>query len=117
MQKEDMKYNNDFGIASVIIGILSVLFSILIGIGIILGILGLIFGFVQRKKEKNKWSLWGIILSIIGIILGILIIWALVSYISSSVELYAACQANPSLPQCEPLRQLIELQQSQQYGQ
>lgn len=70
MKKEEG--DNSFGIASVVLGILSIVFSS--ASGIILGIVGLIFSLKQKKRMKNSWSKAGFILNIIGIILGIIIL-------------------------------------------
>ena len=75
-ETERQTSNNNCGIVSVILGILSIIFAL--NNGIILGIIGLIFGFQQKKKGKNKWSKAGIILNIIGIILSILILLAII---------------------------------------
>ncbi len=82
MEKEEKKSNdNNFGVASVILGIISIVFAFGINVhGTILGIIGLIFALVQRKNSKNKWASWGIILNVIGIILNILVlIWIVVT--------------------------------------
>ena len=72
MAKEDKITNdNSFGTSSVILGILSIIFSSIPGL--ILGITALVFAMKQKKIEKNKWSKWGMLLSIIGIILSIII--------------------------------------------
>lgn len=76
--KKEMS-DNSFGVAGVILGILSVLS--LSFIGIIFGIIGLVFSMRQAKIEKNKWSKAGMILNGIGIILGIAAIILLVNYI------------------------------------
>jgi uncharacterized BrkB/YihY/UPF0761 family membrane protein len=120
MKKEETKLSsNNFGIASVILGILSIVLSLIIFIGLIIGALGLIFGLIQRKKSKNKWSLWGIILSVIGIIIGILFIWAIFSWISSTQQIVQQCIANPAGPGCEEILKLIPQDQlnNLQYGQ
>lgn len=64
--------DNSFGIASVILGILSITLVSLNGI--ILGVIALIFSNKQDKIHPNKWSRSGKILSIIGIALSVLII-------------------------------------------
>jgi len=71
---------NSAGIAAVILGLVSIVFvfSAIIGFlgGIVLGIAGLIFGIIQVRKARNKWAIWGIILSIIGIGLSLLaLVW------------------------------------------
>ncbi|NCO11486.1 hypothetical protein CO038_00090 [Candidatus Pacearchaeota archaeon CG_4_9_14_0_2_um_filter_39_13] len=73
--------DNSFGVASVVLGILSILsLSVL---GIILGAVGLVFSLKQKKVDKNKWSKAGMILNLIGIVLGILVIIFFFNYASS----------------------------------
>ncbi|MFH1425639.1 MAG: hypothetical protein ABIG28_02850 [archaeon] len=72
MKKED----NSFGIAAVLLGILSIVFAS--ANGVIFGIIGLIFANKQQKVSKNKWGKNGKILSIIGIILSIILIIILI---------------------------------------
>lgn len=64
--------DNSFGVASVILGILSIL--LLSTNGVILGVIALIFANKQRNKHETSWSRAGRILSIIGIIVGIILI-------------------------------------------
>ena len=73
MKKEDlaMHKDNSFGTASVVLGIISIIFSSIIGL--ILGIIGLIFALKQKKLSKNGWAKAGIILNVIGVILGIIV--------------------------------------------
>jgi ABC-type methionine transport system permease subunit len=77
MTKEDTK-DNSFGIASVIFGILSIVFSSPPINGIVLGILGFIFAKKQHAKHPNVWSRRGKILSVIGILLSIVFLVFLV---------------------------------------
>lgn len=70
MVKEEVK-DNSFGVAGVILGIISVVLSS--APGILLGIIGLVFSFKQKKIAKNKWALAGTILNIIGIVIGLAI--------------------------------------------
>ncbi len=65
---EKVSLDNSFGVASVVLGILSILFTPFNGI--ILGIISLIFSKKQEKTNSNKWSRAGRILAVIGIILG-----------------------------------------------
>ena len=68
---------NNLGIASVLLGIISITLSILSPLvlsAIVFAAIGLIFS--VKQTNKTKWKKWGKILSIIGIILGILIIIA-----------------------------------------
>ncbi len=75
MAKEESKHvsgDNSFGIASVVLGILSILFASINGL--ILGIMALVFARKQMSKHANKWGKNGKILAIIGIILSIIVI-------------------------------------------
>lgn len=74
---EPAEFSTGFAIASLVMGILSILTSCCCGLGILMSILGIIFGCVQPKDEFNKkpsMAIVGIITSIIGILTGILII-------------------------------------------
>ena len=117
MEKEVSKStNNDFGIASFICGLLSLTLFFTIIPAMIFGILGVIFGVIQRKRTKNKWSLTGIIFSIIGIILAmgvILIIFSVLKDITDSIK---SCAENPALPGCEEVLKYINQQSNTQYG-
>jgi len=73
MKKED----NSFGVAAVILGILSIMFASINGI--ILGVIALIFAKKQQKRSPNSWGKNGKILSIIGIILSIIIMIVIIT--------------------------------------
>jgi len=76
--------DNSFGIASVILGILSIVLASVPGI--IFGIIGLFFASKQKKIHANKWSKAGFILAIIGIILSVVVIYLAVKYSSSLLQ-------------------------------
>jgi uncharacterized membrane protein HdeD (DUF308 family) len=61
---------NSFGTASVVLGIVSLVFPSYYGI--VPGIVALIFALKQRNIGNNNWVLWGLILSVIGILLNLL---------------------------------------------
>ncbi len=66
-----------FGIASLVLGILSIITSCCCGLGIITGILGIIFGCVQPQDYTGKKpgiAIAGIITSCVGILFSILTI-------------------------------------------
>ena len=63
-------------IASLVLGIISVVFSCAWYIAIPCGIIGLILGIVAAKSGKNGMSTAGIVLSVIGIIVAI--VWLIV---------------------------------------
>ncbi len=95
--------DNSFGIASVILGILSLVcaLAIIFGslAGIILAIISLIFALKQRKIAKNSWAKWGIALSIIGLILNIVVFFILISTIVQYVKQIQELQASGALSQ------------------
>ena len=81
MAKEDSKHvsgDNSFGIASVVLGILSILFASINGL--ILGIVALVFANKQMQKHHTKWGKNGKLLAIIGIILSIIVIIIIILY-------------------------------------
>ncbi len=100
--------DNSFGIASVILGILSIAFSFTIILGVFFGITSFIFALVQRKNSKNKWSVAGIVLSLIGLALSILMLTAILSVVSGIQEAIQSCTSNPNLPGCQEILQLVE---------
>ena len=62
-----------YAIASLVLGILSVVFSCCYGIGFILGVVGLVLAILARKSgNKEGVCTAGIILSIIGLVIGVL---------------------------------------------
>lgn len=71
--------NNGKAVASLILGILSIVTIIFVGLGIILGIIGLILGIIglreikRFKQEGRKMAITGIICSSLGIILPIIL--------------------------------------------
>lgn len=79
-----MAESKGFGIASLVCGILSIVFVLIQPlVGIVLGILGIIFAVIQNKKQKTGISTAGLILSIIGLILSIIILIVAVLFIRS----------------------------------
>ena len=117
MSKEEVKStNNDFGVASLILGILSLILFFTILPSIVLGILGVIFGVMQRKRQKTKWALAGIILSVLGIILSLGTIWFIVSIFKEVTQLINSCMQDPTLPGCEEVLKYLNQQSGGQYG-
>jgi hypothetical protein len=78
------KKNDDFGIASLILGVISIL--PFFGLNLVAGVLGIIFGYKQKNISDSKTAKVGIILSIIGLVLWFVIyviaIFALASFLS-----------------------------------
>lgn len=74
------KQKQGFGIASLIVGILSM--TLCAAFGSLFGIVGLILGIVACvRREKNRvFGIVGIVTSCVGIILGIIVIVAIVQY-------------------------------------
>ncbi len=106
MPKEE-KVDNDFGVASVVLGIVSTAFSFLILPPLITGILGIVFGSLQVKKAKNSWAIWGIVLSALGILIAALIFWQLYMMSVNFRNMVNLCVANPSTPGCENIVKLM----------
>lgn len=74
---EPAEFSTGFGIASLVMGILSILTCCCCGLGILMSILGIIFGCIQPKDEFGKKpgiAVAGIATSIIGILSGVLIL-------------------------------------------
>lgn len=59
--------SNGMSIASLILGIIGLVAWILPLLGYPINIIGLLLGIISNKKEKNKFSKTGIILSAIGL--------------------------------------------------
>jgi len=72
-----MAKSNGKGVASLVLGIVSIVFT---GLGIIPGVIGLILAMQQKKVYPNKINTVGFITSIIGIILSVIvIIWTIIA--------------------------------------
>jgi len=106
MPKEE-KVNNDFGVASVVLGIVSTALSFLILPPLITGIFGIVFGSLQVKKAKNSWAIWGIVLSALGILIAAVIFWKLYMLSVQFRDMVNLCVANPSTPGCENIVKLM----------
>lgn len=65
-------------IASVVLGIVSIVFSLSVlfgqGAGLALGVIGFVFALIARRKTPGKWANWGLALSLIGVALNIIIL-------------------------------------------
>lgn len=71
--------------SSLIVGVLSLLFSVFALFSIPLGIIGVILGFIARKGSNRRIATWGIIVSGIGILLTVLLLLFLTVH-STSVQ-------------------------------
>ncbi|URM89438.1 DUF4190 domain-containing protein [Streptomyces sp. MRC013] len=83
---------NGLGVASMVIGIVSIVTCFLYGLGIVLGILALVFGIIGRKRvqrgeaDNGGMATAGIVTGAVGIVLGVLILGAIVWAIVQSGE-------------------------------
>lgn len=83
---EEKKNTSGLSVASMVCGILSIVFACCIPyMGIILSIVGLVLGIISQKKQKNGFSLAGIITSAFGLAFGII---ALIIVIASFGNLW-----------------------------
>lgn len=81
---------NSFGVAAVVLGVVSIVFSIFNSVAAVLfGIIGLVFASKQHSSHPTPWAKWGRVTNAIGIILGIV-------FTIVAIWLYAK---NPSLQQ------------------
>lgn len=80
-----MNQDNGFATASLIVGIVSLLFACCTGIGgIMLGALGIVFAILSRKNEPMATNAKvGLGISIGGILLGIIVLAATLMFVSS----------------------------------
>lgn len=70
---EEKKNTSGLSVASMVCGILSIVFACCIPpMGLILSIVGLVLGIVSQTKQKNGFSLAGIITSAFGLAFGII---------------------------------------------
>ena len=101
MAKKD-KDNNYFGLASVILGILSIVFGITVIFGsvggLVLGVISLVFSIMQKKRHKNSWSKAGLILSIIGIGVNIFFLVFLVKTLAEVAQQIQLAAESGALP-------------------
>ena len=98
--------DNNFGVASVVLGILSIVFISLTFLaifaplaGVVLGIVGLIFGLKQKKVMNNKWATAGIWLNVIGIIINALLFLWVVKTIYDYTRLLSSPEFQEQLQQ------------------
>lgn len=82
--KNELKKKSSFGVAALVLGILSILFAAFIYISLPTGILAIIFGVKGIRKVGSKLAKAGFVLGIIGLSLLIfiyvsLLIWIILS--------------------------------------
>jgi flagellar biosynthesis protein FlhB len=75
---EEIK-SNSYGIASFVLGILSIVLFLAPYISIFLGILAIVFARIQEKTYKNSQSTAGFICGIIGTVLAVIMLLFLVA--------------------------------------
>lgn len=75
------------GVASLVLGICSVVLAVFFGsagwLAALLGLIGVILGAVANKKQKTGVATAGVVLSIIGLVLGLLFYVACIACIGS----------------------------------
>ena len=76
-----MTDDNSFGIASLVLGILGILFFLAPYIGIFGSILAIIFSRVQQKKQKSGLATAGLVTGIIGLIFNIILIFLIIIFL------------------------------------
>ena len=101
--------DNSFGVAALILGLLSVIFFFTSILSTILGIIGLVFAIIQYRRNKNSWAIWALVLSILGIIFSLVITWEIVS----TIQQVALCLKDPTMPGCEQFAQALSQQSTQ----
>lgn len=73
--KTEQSENQGLAIASLVLGILAIITSVVWYISIVLGTLAIIFGAVSVKKQGRKKAIAGIITGSVGVVLSLLIVW------------------------------------------
>lgn len=104
MQKDGASANN-FGLMSVIFGISGLVLSLTIPLfgtvsGIVFAILGIVFGVIQLRRNKNSWTITGLIISgvalVVSVVLLFLVISGLVEFVRQIQELQAQGLLDPT---------------------
>lgn len=81
--------SNGLAIASMVLGIISIVLGLCYGVGIIFGIVSIILGIMSKKASDGKLSgmaLAGIICSVIGIIISIIMLIIVIISFSMASE-------------------------------
>lgn len=82
-QNPDQKKPNGLGIASLVLGIVSIVTCCCYGVSIIPAIVGLVLGIIQMRKYNNGIAIAGLVTSIFGILLNIYMIFSILVAIQS----------------------------------
>ena len=78
------KKSNGLAIASLVLGIVSIVFCFIIQwLGLIIGIVGIVLGVMAKKKNPTGMATAGLVLSIIGTVLCALVFIACVACLSA----------------------------------
>jgi len=79
--------DNSFGLASAILGIMSIIFATSDSVGgIILAIIALVFANKQNSVSETKWSRYGKILGVLGLILNIILLITAIIFIVQNYD-------------------------------
>jgi hypothetical protein len=70
--------STSYGIASMVLGILSLVFSVIFPLAILLGILAIVFGIKQKRIKGNGFATTGLITGVVGILLSIFVVVAII---------------------------------------
>ena len=74
--------NNNFGIASLVLGISSVVFCWVPFLGLITGVLAIVFYAQQKKKGLNGVATGGLVTGIVGLVFSVLWTMFWISFVS-----------------------------------
>ncbi|MBS3083316.1 hypothetical protein J4423_00780 [Candidatus Pacearchaeota archaeon] len=79
----DKHRDNSAGVVGIIFGIMAIVSGVA---GVLFGFIGFWFALYQYRHSKNKWAVWGLILTIIGFILGIVFVVYLYYFVGSTLS-------------------------------
>lgn len=80
MANRKVDTSNEMGVASLVLGIISIVFCWVLIFGIVAGIVGIILAMKQKKKYPNEIATGGLVTSITGLVFSVMgtlfwIIW------------------------------------------
>lgn len=87
---------NGFGIASMVLGILSVVLFFIPGLPVVLGVLAIVFAVLGRKRvtrgEANNggMAIAGLVTGIIGLLIGIVVV-IVIAFFANEISAYQQC--------------------------